>query len=549
MKFFNDLKVKYKIVLILASIVILFTIGLGVILGRIAVINHSVEEMYKTNLLSVDYLIEADRDAYQSSLAISHLLNKQETKTVDAELVADVKDNLAQVQERFTKAEALWEKTGMKKTEDFNKFHDNYKLLSANTKLLMSTIQKGQYADATSLYDTDYGDHFSAVRGAMDNLTGVFLEGAETKYQHSMAQSRNIIVSAIVTTLICVALSIVFGFILTKGIVVPVQQSSEIARKMSHGDLTVVSSHRSKDEFGEMGKSLSDMIESLRSTIGDVRAVAEQVSSGASQLTSASAQISSGAVEQASSAEEVSSAMTEISSSIQQNAANAQRTEQIARKLASDAEVSGKAVMHAVEAMKKISSKITIIEEIARQTNMLSLNASIEAARAGEHGKGFAVVASAVGKLASRSQEAAGIISSLSTETMETAEMARVMLNELIPEIKKTTELIQEISASSMEQSHGAEQISIAIRGLDETIQHNSAAAEQTASTAQELSDQSNTLLEAIEFFKVEPTRHSRTDALRRELTKAEKIEEKVVGAVREPDLRSKSGGLELDDF
>jgi methyl-accepting chemotaxis protein len=557
MKFFKNLKVKYKIILVLSTIVLLFIGGLLYIQSRISVINDEVAVMYKTNLLSVDYLIEADRDAYQSRLAMAELLNQKAADKPNPDLVADVKDNLGQVRDRFVKAEKLWEESGVRKTDDFEAFHTDYDNFSKDTHTLLSNISSRSFENAEALYNGKYAEHFSTVRTAMDNLTGVFLEGAESKYQESVQQSRNVTTSAIITIIGCLLASLIFGIILTLGIVNPVRESSTIAQRMSQGDLNVESSIDSEDEFGEMGRHLAQMIHAMRTTITAAQQTAAQVSTGAEQLTSASTQISSGAVEQAASAEEVSSAMEEMSASIHQNADNAARTEVIALKVAENAESSGKSVLRAVEAMQKISKKITIIEEIARQTNMLSLNASIEAARAGEHGKGFAVVAAEVGKLASRSQLAAGDISELSSESVEIAEIAGKMLTELVPEIKKTTDLIQEISAASREQSNGAEQINIAIRGLDEVIQQNSSAAEQTASTAQELSEQARELLQNIQFFKVDRTPEkgfapSHTNVLHRELISVEETPDAIIHTASIPEKTAASPNridLDLKDF
>jgi methyl-accepting chemotaxis protein len=191
-----------------------------------------------------------------------------------------------------------------------------------------------------------------------------------------------------------------------------------------------------------------------------------------------------------------------MNATIKQNADNSQQTEKIALKSANDAIDSGKAVSEAMAAMKEIASKISIIEEIARQTNLLALNAAIEAARAGEHGKGFAVVAAEVRKLAERSQTAAGEISKLSLSSVEVAERAGSMLTKLVPDIQKTSELVQEISASSKEQAGGADQINSAIQQLNQVIQQNAGAAEEMASTAEELSSQAEQLQGTISFFK-----------------------------------------------
>ncbi len=226
-------------------------------------------------------------------------------------------------------------------------------------------------------------------------------------------------------------------------------------------------------------------------------------------------QLSQGATEQAASAEQVSASVEQMSANIKQNADNASQTESIASKAAGDAKKGATVVADTVVAMKQIAEKIAIIEEIARQTNMLSLNASIEAARAGEHGKGFAVVASEVGKLAERSRSAAAEISDLSKHSVEIAESAGMMLEGMVPDIQRTAELVQEISLASREQDSGAQQITKAIVQLDTVIQHNASLSEEfsatseeisgqaanVAGTAEELAGQAAILQQAIAFF------------------------------------------------
>jgi len=195
--------------------------------------------------------------------------------------------------------------------------------------------------------------------------------------------------------------------------------------------------------------------------------------------------------------------MEQMAANIKQNADNALQTEKIALKSAEDAKEGGEAVAQTVSAMKQIAEKISIIEEIARQTDLLALNAAIEAARAGEHGKGFAVVASEVRKLAERSQTSAAEISSLSGSSVEVAEKAGNMLVKIVPDIQKTAELVQEISAASNEQNAGADQINKALQQLDQVIQQNSSASEEMASTSEELSGQAEQLQTTINFFKI----------------------------------------------
>jgi methyl-accepting chemotaxis protein len=195
-----------------------------------------------------------------------------------------------------------------------------------------------------------------------------------------------------------------------------------------------------------------------------------------------------------------------MGSSTQQNADNARQTEKIASKAAEDAKLGGESVAQTVAAMKEIAEKITIIEEIARKTDLLALNAAVEAARAGEHGKGFAVVASEVRKLAERSQAAAADINKLTLSGVNVAQNAGDMLLKLVPDIRKTAELVQEIAAASVEQNSGAVQVNKAVQQLDQVIQQNASASEEVAAAAEELSSQAQQLQAAIAFFKVNST-------------------------------------------
>jgi methyl-accepting chemotaxis protein len=278
--------------------------------------------------------------------------------------------------------------------------------------------------------------------------------------------------------------------------------TAEIADKVADGDLTVQPTPRSKADV--MGLALQRMVERLRAVVADALTAAENVTAGSQQLSSASEQLSQGATEQASAAEEASASMEEMAANIKQNADNAAQTEQIARQSAKDAEQSGQAVEHAVTAMQTIAEKITIVQEIARQTDLLALNAAVEAARAGEHGRGFAVVASEVRKLAERSQTAAAEIGAVSADTFKAAQSAGEMLRRLVPDIRKTADLVTEISAACREQDIGAAQINEAIQQLDKVTEQNSSASEEVSATSEELAAQAEELQGAIAFFRVE---------------------------------------------
>jgi methyl-accepting chemotaxis protein len=280
------------------------------------------------------------------------------------------------------------------------------------------------------------------------------------------------------------------------------RNTASLADQIANGDLTVTPKPLSDKDT--LGMSLEAMVERLRGVVADALAASDNVSSGSQQLSSGSEQLSQGATEQASSAEEASASMEEMAANIKQNADNAAQTEKIARQSAKDAEASGDAVNKAVGAMRTIAEKISIVQEIARQTDLLALNAAVEAARAGEHGKGFAVVASEVRKLAERSQAAAAEISGLSGETVKVATEAGDMLTRLVPDIRKTAELVSEISAACREQDIGASQINEAIQQLDKVTQQNAGASEEMSATSEELAAQAEELQASIAFFRVD---------------------------------------------
>jgi methyl-accepting chemotaxis protein len=280
------------------------------------------------------------------------------------------------------------------------------------------------------------------------------------------------------------------------------RNTATIADQIAGGDLTVEPKPLSDKDT--LGLALVSMVERLRGVVADAISASQNVSAGSQQLSSGSEQLSQGATEQAASAEEASASMEEMASNIKQNADNAAQTEKIARQSSKDAEASGEAVNRAVAAMRTIAEKISIVQEIARQTDLLALNAAVEAARAGEHGKGFAVVASEVRKLAERSQSAAAEISSLSGQTVQVATEAGGMLARLVPDIRKTAELVSEISAACREQDIGASQINEAIQQLDKVTQQNAAASEEMSATSEELAAQAEELQSSIAFFTVD---------------------------------------------
>ncbi len=269
------------------------------------------------------------------------------------------------------------------------------------------------------------------------------------------------------------------------------------------GDLTKRIDCSTDNEIGDVARSFNQFADKLTHVIALVRMSADAGALASNQLSSAAEMLSRGTNEQVASVEETTSSLQQINASIGQNVDNSRQMEQMALAGAKQVEESGKAVAESLDAMKTIAEKITIVEEIAYQTNLLALNAAIEAARAGEHGKGFAVVATEVRKLAERSQTAAREISSLTTSSLKVAERSGVLLKDLVPTIRKTVELVQEVTTASREQGTGVYQVNQAMIQVDRVTQTNAAAAEELTSTAGQLTAQAQELQKLMGSFRI----------------------------------------------
>jgi methyl-accepting chemotaxis protein len=295
-------------------------------------------------------------------------------------------------------------------------------------------------------------------------------------------------------------------YLASKQVSKPLQQSLANVDALSKGNLQIATPEiflQRNDDLGALNRAIDKLVKNLSGTINGIKVSADALASTGEQFNSTAQQLSTGAADQATSIEEISSSMEQMAANIQQNTDNAMHTEKIALETGERMKEAAQLATRALESMNKISEKIAFVNDIAFQTNILSLNAAVEAARAGEHGRGFAVVAAEVRKLAERSKQAATEIQAFSKSGIDISQQADQKLAKIIPQIEETSRLMKEIAASSLEQNTGAQQINSAIQQLNKVTQQNSASAEQMATGAENLSQSTSSLVSLFHFFKL----------------------------------------------
>jgi methyl-accepting chemotaxis protein len=520
MKALSNLKVGQRVMITFIVIIAFYVGNIAYNLVSLGNITENVTSIYKNRLLSITALLEADRDGYQSKISISEAINRAaeaaSTRAHRSEDLAlefkDIDENLEQLSTRFDNFRKTFLSTGGQDNASFKTFDEHFALVKEGSMTLQKLIADGRLRDARELYFGTYSTHFETMRNAINDLTEISSKQTEAEYSESMAAASSITLLAFIFFGAVLAILILAGVLLTRSIVNQLGcepfEAADIARNLAKGNLRVTF-----DKGKEVGlyKDLKAMVEKLRNVIQNIAVISDNLAIASGQLSSGSQQISQGANEQAASAEEVASSMEEMTASIQQNTDNALQTERISVKAATDIAEGNRSVAQTVTSMKTIADKIKIIGEIARQTNILALNAAVEAARAGEHGRGFAVVAAEVRKLAERSHNAASEIDDLSKNSVDVAEHSGKLLVSIVPDIQRTSGLVQEIAASSQEQSDSANQVSTALQQLNQIVQQNAANAEEMASSSEELAAQAESLKDLVSFFKIEDEKRDRT--------------------------------------
>jgi methyl-accepting chemotaxis protein len=500
---FKNLKIGVRLiagfVLVAAISAIVGFIGIN----NASQMNDKAEEMYNNELMGLSYIKEANINLVYIGRARANFLlatTQQERERHQASIAkssAALKDYVAKARPLFVSDRAR---------ELFNDFNSTSEDYQADMQRALSLAATKKLAER----DDTLAELLESARAKADKLDNMLTELTQQKEARAKQASddtealyhagRTMMISLIAGG---VLLGIVLGFLISRSVTLPLGRAVEVANRLAEGDLTLQVEADGRDETGQLLFAMRNMVEKLQQVVTEVNGGAEALA-GASEEVSATAQsLSQAASEQAAGVEETSASMEQMTASISQNTENAKVTDGMATQASSEATEGGEAVKATVAAMKQIAQKIGIIDDIAYQTNLLALNAAIEAARAGDHGKGFAVVAAEVRKLAERSQIAAQEIGTVASSSVELAERAGKLLDQIVPNIRKTSDLVQEITAASEEQSSGVGQINAAVTQLSQTTQQNASSSEELAATAEEMSSQAEQLQQAMSFFKL----------------------------------------------
>jgi len=498
----KNLSIGVRLVLAFTFCLVVLVVLTGVQLSETDAVHESLDTISGPRWREIDFAGKGISLAGEdSSLAASLFITASADET--ARLVRELEENdrqLADIERGVEPTATLCKLGGKPAFEAARAARARYGPLFQRAKQLLA---QGQREEAQRLATQEIIPALAAVHEGWKKFLdheGLHIEALAKDGNERYARSRDLSLALLAAT---AAATAAIALLITRSITVPLRGAVGAAERIAGGDLRQAVEVSRGDEVGRLQAAMKAMADKLAQTIGEVRSGADALAGASAQVSATAQTLSQGTGEQAASVEQTTSSLEQMSASITQNAEGSRQTEAMAKEGARNAEEGGKAVTEAVAAMRSIAEKIDIIEEIAYQTNLLALNAAIEAARAGEHGKGFAVVATEVHKLAERAQKAAKEIGALAGSSVTVAERSGKLIVELVPAIRKTADLVQEVAAASAEQSAGVGQVSKAMATVDQVTQRNASAAEELSSTAEEMSSQAEALQQLVGFFHV----------------------------------------------
>ncbi|MCF6283005.1 MAG: methyl-accepting chemotaxis protein [Candidatus Polarisedimenticolaceae bacterium] len=518
----QKLKLVTKIVGMLSALVFLLVVISGISLQSLTNIGASLAEIAEADIplnnAVAEVTIKQLEQALSTERAISAALMNNQQGLAEAErnfarLAEEVNHEIRTAEQVIKRGLQLAYndesrdnfKSSFKQLEKIGAEHSNY---DRHAEQIFDLLNQGKVNDPVV---HDLLRDIEREEKQLDHELASLLKSIESFTSHAALEAEHYEQAALRRTIVGAIFSLLLALTMGYMVIRSIQQQlgadpaqvQELAQAIRDGNLAYKVDTGDREPVGVF-RSMIEMQQNLTKIIGNVINNSEDIGTSSTQISSTAATLSSGANEQAAGIQETSSAVEEMSSTVAQNSENAKVTDGIAAESAKTAEQGGKAVKETVEAMRKIAEKIGIVEDIAYRTNMLALNAAIEAARAGDHGKGFAVVAAEVRKLAELSQTAAGEISELTNRSVEVADEAGTLLEEMLPNIHRTADLVQEITAASDEQASGISQINAAITQFDSVTQQNAAASEELAAVAENMQMKATDLIKQIKFFKID---------------------------------------------
>jgi len=509
MNWFMQLKLATKLLLSFLLIAILGTV-IGIVgMNSTSQVNDMLNDMYVNRFVPATQSMQANQELIYYTREVLNYIIEPDKAEMDRMLpeIEHRARNLAEQLKLYQAASMLPEEV-----EALKVFTSNWDEYLAASKKIMAASYAGDNDLALKL-NVASREPLQKADDALSALAAINLKTGKQAYDDSdviVTQiSRMMITMIVVGFLLSVLIAVLIARMIARQIGGEPSYAAEVVQQVAMGDLTVNIALRQGDSSSLLA-AMSEMVAKLRSIMSDVRGTADSLASASEEVAASAQALSQNASEQAANVEETSASVEEIAATVAQNSDNARVTDSMASQSSKDAVEGGEAVRSMVNAMRQIAGKIGIIDDIAYQTNLLALNAAIEAARAGDHGKGFAVVAAEVRKLAERSQVAAQEIGSVAGESVTLAERAGQLLDQMVPSIRKTADLVQEISSASREQNTGLEQINLAVSQLAQTTQVNASASEELSSTSEEMSGQAVQLQEMIQFFQLEEAHASR---------------------------------------
>ena len=508
---------------VILFVIIVTGVGTYMTLSKSKVLNKTLTEIYSPSSNSLHNLSQM---ITQSKMLIKNwvFIDKQ-PNTPDKVQLAELQDKKypalkSKIETFFTP----WEQTGNGKDIALlkNIFGRIDSLFNMQKHIMKSLSTFESYEDAMILFEVEpqvqEGGELvtlsDSIATDIEQVADSFTAKSDLSLKKMNANFTRFSWIIVIMSLIIFAFSSLTGYLLYKSIVKPLVSGVKFAQAIGDGDLEAEVNVDQDDEIGDLAKALTKMVKNLKNIVVTIKQNANELVTSGHQLKSSSLQLSKGSAEQAASAEEVSTSIEEMVANIDQNTENALKTEKITIETAKDVNIANELSSKAAKAMKLVSEKITVIGDIAFQTNILALNAAVEAARAGEHGKGFSVVAGEVRRLAERSKNAADEIVSLVNTGLKVSNEAGEKTKMLVPDIEKTTQLIKEISAASIEQKTGADQINQAMQQLNMITQENASSSDELTQSANQLSVLANNLNQSVGFFRISETEFNSTGAM-----------------------------------